>query len=142
MKAKTLLAIIISIIAGILAGRSQTLNLQAPVNPTSKNKISCSGNVLYSDGVANFIPQAMQNTNKWYYQTTNYHTMTFTNNSSLIQCGNDFGFNLCGHSSVVWTDSTPSAIYRFTVYWPTNTPLPGTNNPITLVVTGFRTNAP
>jgi len=146
MKTKTLFAIVLSILAGILAGRSQSqtnVYLSQPFVQTSLSQIKCSGITYNSRGTANWTAPGTNSGNSWYFPTTNILSISFSNSNPLIEYVGSFGDSKCGRGSLVWTDSFyPSDTYRFTIYWSNNIPVPTNGSLLPLTTFGFKTNSP
>lgn len=137
---KTLAAIITSLFT--FSAIAQTNVITSNMRAVAKTKEMCGTfNNYWYVGVTSYIGPGMQNSNKWYYQTTNIHVLSYTNSDALIQYVGNNGAMGCNLGTIIWTDSIPAQTYRFTIYWSNNITVP-TNLPVPLTTVGFRTNAP
>ena len=94
------------------------------------------------NGEAVFHPSSNP-TNRYYSTDTNVLTITFTNANALLQADSTFGQQVCGHSSLTFTDLSypdPNDKWAFVIFWPTNTVVP-TNALMPLTTIGFHTNS-
>lgn len=143
---KTLIALLFSI--STVSALAQSLNPQTNIYTTTmtghaKLDNTCAGGHYWYVGNGNYIPVAMQVSNKWYYTTTNWHVISFTNNDAVIAYADSLGGAACAHGSLFFTNNNPAVKYRFGIYWSNNVvPVPTNGEFLPLTTFGFRTNAP